>query len=130
LAEILIIEDDRQLRRIVSTTLKEAGFAVLEASNGRIALQILEGRRPLLVITDVLMPGMDGIETIREIRRKGSTIKILATSGGGIARRFEFLGVAAEFGANLVLPKPFAIEKLLAAVRRLIPDAEPFQVPS
>jgi CheY-like chemotaxis protein len=109
--------------------LGDVGFSVLEAGNGRAGLQMLVDRRPPLVITDLLMPDMDGIETIRAIRAKGLAIKILATSGGGMARRLEFLGVAAEFGADMVLPKPFEIAQLIAAVRQLIPDAAPFRKP-
>jgi CheY-like chemotaxis protein len=120
---ILIIEDEAAMRRVMARTLREVGFTVLEAENGRTGLQLFNAHMPPLVITDLLMPDKDGLETIRELRRSAKDIKIIATSGGGRAGRLDFLEVATEFGADLVLRKPFRGAELLDAVARLIGSA-------
>jgi DNA-binding response OmpR family regulator len=121
-AEILIIDDDRQMRRLLARVLKRAGYAVHEAENGRIGLEQLRRLRLALVITDIVMPHMEGIETIRAIRREAPATPILAISGGGSP---IYLRAATEFGAMATLEKPFNPEDLLGIVGTLLKGAAP-----
>ena len=123
MGEILIIDDDPGMRRTIVRILESAGYDVLEAEDGRVGLDLFHGRAPRLVITDLLMPTKDGLETIRDIRRSGQSTKILATSGGWRTAQLDFLGAAAEFGADMVLSKPFRSKDLLDAVGKLLEGA-------
>jgi CheY-like chemotaxis protein len=123
LGKILIIDDDDGMRRTIGRILESAGYEVLEAPNGRIGLDLFQTHAPRLVITDLLMPAKDGLETIREIRQTGMNAKIVATSGGWRTAQLDFLGAAAEFGADVVLPKPFRSKDLLDAVGKLLEAA-------
>jgi CheY-like chemotaxis protein len=123
MGEILIIDDDAGMRRTIVRILESAGYTALEAENGRIGLDKFLAQRPRLVITDLLMPAKDGLETIRDIRKSGLSTKILATSGGWRTAQLDFLGAAAEFGADMVLPKPFRSKDLLDAVGKLLEAA-------
>jgi|HubBroStandDraft_1064217.scaffolds.fasta_scaffold00390_4 DNA-binding response OmpR family regulator len=120
MGKILIIDDDLAMRRTIARILEGAGFDVLIAEDGRIGLELFRAHAPSLVITDLLMPGKDGLETIRDIRSSGQGTKILATSGGWRTAKLDFLSVAAEFGADLVLSKPFRARDLLDLVERLL----------
>src|ERR1700744_3477709 len=82
MGEILIIDDDAGMRRTMGRILESAGYDVVEAENGRVGLEKFLARHPRLVVTDLLMPAKDGLETIRDIRKSGLATKILATSGG------------------------------------------------
>lgn len=77
-----------------------------------------------LIVTDILMPDKDGIETILEIRRGRSRVKILAVSGGGRVRNDAFLKAASELGADGTLSKPFEMQDLMAKVKSLFPEIE------
>ena len=123
MSEILIIDDDPGMRRTIVRILESAGYGVREAEDGRIGLELFRAHAPQLVITDLLMPSKDGLETIRDIRRSGQSTKILATSGGWRTAQLDFLGAAAEFGADMVLPKPFRSKDLLDAVGKLLEAA-------
>jgi len=120
MSEILIIDDDPAMRRTIVRILESAGYGVREAEDGRVGLELFRTHAPQLVITDLLMPSKDGLETIRDIRRSGQSTKILATSGGWRTAQLDFLGAAAEFGADMVLPKPFRSKDLLDAVGKLL----------
>jgi DNA-binding response OmpR family regulator len=123
MSEILIIDDDPGMRRTIVRILESAGYGVREAEDGRVGLEMFHTHAPQLVITDLLMPSKDGLETIRDIRRSGQSTKILATSGGWRTAQMDFLGAAAEFGADMVLPKPFRSKELLDAVGKLLEAA-------
>ncbi len=119
-AQVLVVEDDAAARRLLARALRGAGLTVIEAENGQRGLDLARSARPSLVITDVLMPDKDGIEFIRELRREDRQTKILATSGGGLAGRLDFLEIAIQFGADAILRKPFMIDELLKTVSRLL----------
>jgi CheY-like chemotaxis protein len=123
MAEILIIDDDAGMRRTIMRILESGGYDVIEAEDGRVGLKLFFSHAPRLVITDLLMPAKDGLETIRDIRKSGQSTKILATSGGWRTAQLDFLGAATEFGADAVLPKPFRSKDLLDAVGRLLDAA-------
>jgi len=117
MAEILIIDDDPQMRRLLVRVLTGAGHTVHEANNGRDGVELFRRVQPLLVITDLVMPDTEGIETIRELRQEAPTIPILAISGGGPP---VYLRAAIGLGATAALAKPFGTDELLSIVKGLL----------
>jgi CheY-like chemotaxis protein len=117
--EVLVVDDDGIYRTIMMRVLTRAGFAVSGVRSGREALDHLEHGTPSIVVTDILMPDMDGLELIRAIRRTGRGIGIVAISGGGDPI-FDFLPAASVFGADVTLRKPFELSTLVTAVQSLL----------
>jgi DNA-binding response OmpR family regulator len=117
MARILVIDDEAELRRIIRIALEQAGHEVIEARNGEDGLRQHDDATADLIITDIMMPETDGIETIIALRRHSPRIKIIAISGGGRVGDTNFLTLAAKFGADQVLAKPFRREQLLETVR-------------
>jgi CheY-like chemotaxis protein len=126
-ASILLIDDDEGVRLSVAAALRHAGHSVVPARNGREALVFFDSGSFDLVITDIIMPEMEGIETIMQLRKAGGSIPILAISGDG--RRCEagsYLDLAGKLGADAALNKPFSAVQLRVAVARLTGvEAEP-----
>lgn len=122
---ILVIDDEPAVRKTIRIILERAGHEVVEAPNGRIAMEKLGSMTVDVVITDILMPDQEGIETIVALRRTGSPIKILAISGGGRSNNVDYLRMAEKLGADDTLGKPFQVQDLIAKVARLCPSAQP-----
>ncbi len=101
-------------------TLAESGHVVLETWNGVEGLKFIRSAAPDLVITDILMPEMEGVEFLMELRALRTKVKIIAISGGGWQSSRDYLHVARLLGAHKVLAKPFAAEALLGAVDELL----------
>jgi CheY-like chemotaxis protein len=120
MAKILIIEDDDQVRLLIKAMLERDGHAVNEASSGAAGLELAAGETMDLIITDIIMPGMDGLEVIRELRREGRPVKILALSGGGRGDANLYITLAVKLGADFGLSKPFTRAELLDAVGSLV----------
>jgi len=116
MAHILVIEDDDSVRKALGQTLGRLGHEVSSAANGRDGLSRAQERLPDLVITDLIMPDTEGLETIIELRRRTPQIRIIAISGGGRLSTENFLGVAKKFGAYGTLAKPFSREELKTAI--------------
>jgi CheY-like chemotaxis protein len=119
---ILIIDDVTMIRKMVRKTLEDADYEVRESSDGEEGLKALEEAPVDLVITDIIMPVMEGIETIIEIRRRFPDTRILAISSGGTGKNVNLLGMARRLGAQGTLAKPFTHETLLATVRQMLED--------
>ncbi|MFH2001914.1 MAG: response regulator [Planctomycetota bacterium] len=117
---ILIIEDDDQVRSMLRYQLEEAGFEVYEASDGRKGLDRFHETPSPLVITDLIMPDVEGIETIRELKKNDSEVKIIAISGGGRVNPDNYLKIAKKIGADRVFAKPIDWSELLQAVGDLL----------
>jgi DNA-binding response OmpR family regulator len=118
LAQILVIDDEPQVRRLLQTILERAGHDVFEAADGMEGLMTARARQPDLVVTDILMPNKEGIETIRELRREVPALPILVISGDpGSAL---YLEMAKLLGAHAALTKPFRATELLRAVEGLL----------
>jgi two-component system chemotaxis response regulator CheY len=113
----LVIDDEPQMRRLIARVLTGAGHTVREANNGAEGIGLFHQANPALVITDLMMPDMEGIEMIQELRREAPTIPILAISGSGPA---AYLLAATGLGATSALAKPFRASELLSAVGRLL----------
>lgn len=117
MALILVLDDEAPLRSAVRRILERAGHEVLEASDGRQGLALANERYPDLVITDILMPGVDGIELILELREHRPDTLIIAISGGGdLVPSERLLSDAHALGAITALPKPFEVPEVLSAV--------------
>ncbi len=120
MAHILVIDDDPVLRRVITLALEGAGHSVLRCENGRKAIEHLAHGPADLLVTDVIMPEMDGVETVRAARRLRPELPILAISGGGSGDPADYLGIARVFGATAVLAKPFRPAELVELVAKLL----------
>ena len=117
---ILLIEDDDLLRGMLKDQLEELGHTVTEANDGKEGLA-QQTRTPAdLVLTDLIMPEKEGIETIMELRKKWPGVKIIAMSGGGRVTAANYLDIARRVGAGAVLNKPFSGGELEMAISNLI----------
>lgn len=117
---ILIIDDDPQINTLLQDVLEFEGYQVITAQRATEGLHHLETTTVDLVITDVLMPDKEGLETIRELRQRFPQTKILAISGGLTKSGVDVLEIAKRLGANSVLPKPFDVQDLIKSVRSLL----------
>lgn len=116
---LLLVDDDDSFRTMLRITLVKMGHVVHEARNGREAMVAYE-REPLdLVITDLVMPEQEGVETIRKLRHQYPEVKIIAMSGGGRATATGYLKIAKAMGADLVLAKPFSNDEMRAGIDQL-----------
>jgi two-component system chemotaxis response regulator CheY len=120
MAEILIIDDEPGVLGVLRRILENAGHSVTEAPNGEAALREFEGKPADLVITDIFMPEMDGIEFLVHLRTAFPDARVLAMSGGGLLPRDQALSDASLLGADQILQKPFDRENLLEAVDRVL----------
>jgi len=117
---ILIIDDDHHILLMLKKMLEKAGFEVDLASNGVDGLELFQKIQADLVITDIIMPEKEGLETIREMKMLRSDLKILAMSGGGKISADNYLETAKIFGATMVLEKPFSQKTMVDAVNKLM----------
>ena len=120
MARILVIDDDRKLREVVSRALERAGHNVLEADDGEAGIRLYRDHGADLIITDIFMPERDGLETILQLRREATGVKIIAISGGDQRGRFDLRRDAEVLGAARTLRKPFDQAELLKVVRELL----------
>ena len=121
MARILIMDDDNQFRGMLRIMLENAGYKdIVEAENGHIGMKLIRKDHFDLVITDIIMPDKEGIETIMEIRKDFPAIKIIAMSGGGKIGADSYLVMAGHLGAGRTLAKPFKQSELVDAVRELL----------
>jgi len=116
MATILIIEDEPELARVLRSYLEQAGFSVLTTGRGDTGLSTWEHKRPDLVLLDLNLPGMDGLDVAREIRRKASTPILMLTAR--VEEADQLVGL--ELGADDYIPKPFSPRVVVARVRALL----------
>jgi two-component system, OmpR family, KDP operon response regulator KdpE len=122
---ILVAEDEAALRDFICRNLRARGFEVLEAANGLEAMAEWEGAQPHLLILDIMMPKMDGLEVCRRVREQAITPIILLTA---LDRESDKVA-ALDLGADDYLTKPFGVEELLARVRAVLRRAQWDDVP-
>jgi DNA-binding NtrC family response regulator len=125
MARILLIDDDDQFRRMLRMVLEHDGYIVEEAHNGRQGVASCRAAPAALVITNILMPEQEGLETIRILQREFPAVKIIAISGGGQRGNLDFLTVAQKLGAWTTLRKPFAMRELRTAVGEALQGTDP-----
>jgi DNA-binding NtrC family response regulator len=114
---VLVIDDDEQVRALLYEILDRAGFEVIEATNGAEGLKLYRNQPADLVITDLIMPEKEGVETILELRREFPEARVVAISGGGRNGGRDYLPIAAQLGARRTVAKPFSRQAILEAVR-------------
>ncbi|MBU0753827.1 MAG: response regulator [Planctomycetes bacterium] len=120
MARILIIEDDDQVRSMLRDRLENEGFEIEEAVQGGEGLSLIGKKSFDLVITDIVMPEVEGIEVIETLKTTNPHLKIIAISGGGRIGPEIYLKIAKSLGANKVFAKPVDWEDLLSSVEALI----------
>jgi DNA-binding response OmpR family regulator len=120
MARILVIDDEPSVRELLYAMLIEEGYEVVQAADGKEGMRLFRESPADLVITDLIMPEKEGIETIMDLRREFPDVKIIAMSGGGIIQAEDYLGMARGVGAHRVFEKPFGVSDMLKAVRELL----------
>ena len=121
MSRILVIDDDNAMRGTIRKILEREGHEVFDAPNGKLGLQMFRDGGADVVVTDLIMPEKEGIETIIELREVSEDVRILAMSGGEFVSAGEGrLADAEVLGADMSLAKPFTVDQLRAAVASLL----------
>src|SRR5258708_33053253 len=120
MARIIVIDDQEPIRRVVRRALEKEGHECREASDGEIGEQLLERSPADLVITDIFMPGQDGILTLRQIRKRFPAVKVIVMSGGDSTGMMDLRRDAELLGAVKSLPKPFNARGIVDLVRQVV----------
>lgn len=121
--KVLIIDDDPALLRLMAMAFQQAGYNTVSADNGRKGIRMAGAHRPDLVVTDIVMPDVEGIGAIRAIKQAQRPPKVIAISGAGRARGADYLGWARHLGADAVLAKPFRMSELMKISKSVIANA-------
>jgi DNA-binding NtrC family response regulator len=123
-ALILVVDDDEAICRALSVTLQSRGYDVLCAADARMAEQLVDARRPDLILTDIVMEEADGLELINSILRvRKLSVPIIAMSGVSSAYGFDSLAIAERLGAAASLAKPFSTTLLIETVERVLNES-------
>lgn len=117
---ILIIEDDAEVRELLKTLLTRAGHEISVASDGIEGIHAFRTDPADLIITDLVMPGKEGLETIVDLLREFPDLKIIAISGGGLDGQSNYLNAARLCGATMTFRKPFKNQEIIDAVNGLL----------
>jgi DNA-binding NtrC family response regulator len=123
MSRILIIEDDVAMRHALRSALERRGHEVAEAGDGQAGLVAYQKSIFDLVVTDIIMPDVEGLETVLALRKFTPNLKIIAMSAGGLGSADDYLKIAARFGAARTLRKPFEAEQFISTVEAVLaPD--------
>ena len=122
MARILMIDDETTLREFVKEYFEGAGHTVDTAADGNEGLKLFKAAPYDLVITDILMPNKEGLETILELSELTPDAKIIAVTGGGIGLGDDLLELACDFGAKRALRKPISMKELLAVAEEVLQE--------
>jgi len=117
---ILVVDDEEIMRAFLKEVLSDEGYVVELAVSGRDAVEKMEQQQYDIIITDIVMPNKEGLETITEIRRLQENVKIIAISGGGRFGNTDYLEIAERFGADKTFHKPLDLDNLEAAINELL----------
>lgn len=118
--KLLLADDDRFFRNTVAAVLNRNNFTVVQATDGVDLFEKLDTAQPDLIVTDIFMPDMDGIEILRELKRRSNSIPVIAISGGSSSGNFDVLHAADLFGAARVLTKPLDFKEFISAIKALV----------
>ena len=117
---IYVIDDDELVRQAVNDLLSARGYLVLEAKDGEAGMSLIESEAPALIITDIMMPNRDGLETIREMKKRLPLVPILVMSGSSLGGSVNFMEFARKLGADAHIQKPFKQAAFLERVELLL----------
>lgn len=117
--DILVIDDNMEFRTLLRAVLEEDGHRVIEAADGEQGLALFQSQRPSLVMTDLVMPNKEGIETLMAIRRLDPSARVIAISGDEVVLRGRTLEIAKVLGAVQIMSKPCPV----AEIRRVVAAA-------
>ena len=120
MARILVVDDEELARFTIRDILETAGHEIEEAENGKQAIERQKAEPFDLIVTDIVMPEKEGVETTIELKRDYPDLKIIAISGGGRTKNLDFLHLADAFGADKILAKPFSEDELLERVNECL----------
>ena len=121
---VMIVDDEELIRNMIKTSLTRIGYEVLEAENGKKAMQLVQEENIKLVIADLVMPEKGGLELIMELKTLYPDIKKIAISGRLPTENESLTGLAEGFGVNAVFAKPFEIFDLLNVIKSLVPISD------
>ncbi len=119
MSRILLIDDDEPFRNVLKVSLQQMGHDVIEAKDGCEGVALYAGGEFDVVVTDLIMPDKEGIETIMDLRKLNPAVKIIAMSGGGRVTSVDYLQIARQVGAKRILAKPFLYEDIKVAIEQL-----------
>lgn len=118
--KVIVIDDDPAVRDVLVAAFNRVGCETRWAVDGRSGVRLFDAERAHLVVTDIVMPNQEGIETILQLKRRERPPKVIAISGGGRLGGQDFLLWAKHLGADAVLPKPFRTSQLIEVARTLL----------
>ena len=121
--QIILVDDDDSLRKMLRINLEQLNYEVFEARGGEEAIKMFTPEHPDVLITDIIMPGKQGLDIIGIFRLKYPGLKIIAMSGAGRIVKTEYLKMALARGADAVLEKPFTTDALAATLKQLLEPA-------
>jgi CheY-like chemotaxis protein len=114
-----VIDDEELVHETLSAFLETSGFEVFEADDGRSGMRQFEKQPTDLVLCDIIMEDMDGIETIQALKARAPEVKVIAITGGSQMTGMDYLEFARQLGADAVLKKPFKRDKLIETINGL-----------
>ncbi len=120
MTNIIVADDDPEIRRLLRFILKLEGYYVMVASDGDAVLELAKERKVDALITDIIMPGKEGIETIMEVRELYPEVKVVAMSGGGQKGNEDFLKSAEMVGAHYTIAKPFEPDDFIKVLKKAL----------
>ncbi|MCB8998560.1 MAG: response regulator [Bacteroidales bacterium] len=120
MAKIYVFDDEYPILYMIKKMLEKAGHEVEIATNGREGMRLIEDEVPDMIITDIIMPEKEGLETIVELRKLHPELKIIAISGGGRVDSVGYLPSAKLLGADVIIYKPFVQADFIEAVNNLL----------
>ena len=129
MSKILVLDDEPSILLMIKKMLEKEGHEVDLALNGLLGMELFEKNKPDLVITDIIMPEKEGLETILELRKKHPELKIIAISGGGRIGPQGYLPSAKYLGADMVFQKPLVQKEFVQAVATLLGPKDPKSFP-
>lgn len=118
--KILLVDDDDLFGDMIEKALIMFGYGVVRALNGKAALKLYDPATVALVLTDMIMPDMEGVELILALRRQHPGVRVIAISGGGSNEPDAYLKIARQVGALRTLAKPFPLETLRATLKECL----------
>ena len=125
---VLLIDDDDLVRGMLTKALIRAGHKVTEAADGQQGVELARAATFDVVVTDLVMPVQEGVETILTLRRERPRLPIIAISGG-VSNSKLYLDIAGKIGARRILPKPFTPKALIALIDQVLGEQQPEKQP-